>query len=100
MKVIQTKIQDKSITSQDIDEFNNINHTLTKAMLCSEIKLSDDIHNSLWLEELHHQTLHLLYWRLILSQLLTRISHSNRISLILKQLPISYNTFYYNLKDA
>ena len=35
MKVIQTKIQDKSITSQDIDEFNNINHTLTKAMLCS-----------------------------------------------------------------
>ena len=73
-------------------EINNIDITLTKGMLYSENKLSQNLHDRLWSEEPQNRIIHLSYWRVVVSQILTKISHSTRIRTILKQ--NSYNIQY------
>ena len=63
-------------------ERNCIDITLTKGILYFEKKLSKDLHDIPWSEKLHNRILHISYWRLVVSQILTQIYHSNRIRTI------------------
>ena len=45
----------------------------------------------------HHA---LSYWRLVVSQILTKISYDDRLQTIIKKLPITFNTFYLTIPNA
>ena len=72
---------------------NNLDITITKGAFFSE-KIRMDLHNSPWSEELQNRILRLSYWRLVTSQILTRISHKTRLNIIIKKLPSIFNTSY------
>ena len=65
---------------------NNLDITIAKDALFSEKKLRKDLHNCPWSEELQNLILCLSYWRLVTSQILTRISHKTKINIIIKEL--------------
>ena len=81
-------------------EINNLDITITKSALFSEQKIRKDLYNSPWSEELQKRILHLSYWRLITSQILTRISHKTRLNIIIKELPDTFNISYHSTPIA
>ena len=44
--------------------------------------------------------MYLSYWRLVVSQILTTISHANRLQLIIKRRPTTFNTSYLTTSNA
>ena len=56
-----------SYTPQHLVEINNIDRTLTIAMIHSENKLSKIRHHSPWSTELNNRIVHVSYWRLVQS---------------------------------
>ena len=44
--------------------------------------------------------MYLSYWRLVVSQILTTISHANRLQLIIKRLPTTFNPSYLTTSNA
>ena len=98
--VIQNKTNNKSLNESDMKELNNIDITITIGVSFSEKKLKKDLHNSQWSQKLHHRIMCLSYWRLVVSQILTKISHANRLKIIIRKLPTTFNTSYSTASDA
>ena len=44
--------------------------------------------------------MHLSYCRLVVSQILTKISHADRLQIIIKELPTTFNTSYLTIPNA
>ena len=97
---IQVKVKNKSLHESDMKYINNIYISLTKGVLFAKHKLKIDLHNSPRSGELQHRTFHLSYWRLVISQIQTKISHTSRISIIMKKLPTTFNTSYHFISNT
>ena len=98
---IQKKINNKSLNESDMKEINNIDITFTQGALFSKNELKKDLHNSPWSLELEHRIMHLSYWRLVVSQILTKnFSHADRLQTIIKELPTTFNTSYLTIPNA
>ena len=83
-----------------MQDMNNLDITITKGVLFFEKWLKKDLHNGPWSEEFQNLILHLSYWRLVTSQILTRISHKTRINIIIKEFSCTFNTSYHSTSNA
>ena len=78
---------------------NNLGITITKDALFSEKKLKKTYITANGLKNLITASF-TCYSRLVVSQILTKISHANRLQLIIKNLPTAFNTSYQTISNA
>ena len=67
-------------------------------MFQADKKFKGDLHKSPWSIELSNRIKNLSYWRLVVSQLLTKVSHVERLSTLAKKTPtiLHYDHFDYD----
>ena len=81
---MQQKLIDKTFSYQDMKEIDKTDNTLTRGMIKAEKIIKADLYTSPWYIELSNRIKHATYWRLAISQLLTKVSHMLRMQQIAK----------------
>lgn len=67
----------KVLTYKDMVQINNLDRILTRGMIQAEKKIKGDLNKNHQSIELSHRIKYLSYWRLVLSQLLTKFRTSS-----------------------
>ena len=97
---IQKKIDNKTLTHNDMEHIDKLDNTLARGMIKVEKQFKGDLHKIPWSIELRNRIKYISYWWVVVSQLLTKVSHAERSSKITKHFPQSYAIAFSTVKDV